>query len=555
MVKRAKSPDTAEDEKYFTIYQPYPLNANWELPSDYITFSRWIAAIIGTNPIHALHYKPRARGMVIIEVDKKYPHNERLLGEHKWSQILTKPTDEEKDRVSQIFHCLYKTGREAQKDGDGNASTSRPSGSRIGVLPPSELTRSIARLTLGLTVHSFQSPYPDTEWCPTPPEDKTNKPLCRPLPTKDKPPPPKVEVPGTLHATFLKIVFLISTHSVVGSTGWVSAKTAPSQKTPQALKSAWGKGPPVKTNTAKTAGTQSAGAPRATSPLAWGAPKSPKSPVSPGDDAPPFPPGIAINVCPGQSLPAPPGLTKRTTPYANPNSGSGLSSGSGSGSGSSLSSDGDVAKGLNEVFEEKVMISLSPSQNRDLYGLVAEHSPEIGADVFHPWETNIAPSAYEDLEFETTADNGPVDLWGEETGAAKKPEVALCPDHQHLCKKGVCRWRARQVKEEERLAALAKKIDGGGKSMFYLPLGFRLRFVAKLGLCLLQRKAATRREDGDAIRTRLPRRTMMMMGSLRLLGVDEDVVSVLGAVATTHPLWQAVMSVEAGVLEQRRVMR
>lgn len=55
--------------------------------------------------------------MVLIEVDKKFPHNERLLGEHRWSEVLKKPTDEEKQRVSQVFHCLYTTGREAQKDG------------------------------------------------------------------------------------------------------------------------------------------------------------------------------------------------------------------------------------------------------------------------------------------------------------------------------------------------------------------------------------------------------------------------------------------------------
>jgi hypothetical protein len=59
MVKRAKSPDTAEDEKYFTVYQPYPLNANWEIDDDYITFSRWIACCIGNAPLHALHYKPK----------------------------------------------------------------------------------------------------------------------------------------------------------------------------------------------------------------------------------------------------------------------------------------------------------------------------------------------------------------------------------------------------------------------------------------------------------------------------------------------------------------
>jgi hypothetical protein len=61
MVKRAKSPDAAEDEKYFTVSQPYPLNANWELPNDYISFCRWIACCIGTEPLHGLLYKPKVR--------------------------------------------------------------------------------------------------------------------------------------------------------------------------------------------------------------------------------------------------------------------------------------------------------------------------------------------------------------------------------------------------------------------------------------------------------------------------------------------------------------
>lgn len=60
MVKRAKSPEAAEDEKYFTVSQPYPLNANWELEDDYITFCRWIACCIGTEALHGLLYKPKA---------------------------------------------------------------------------------------------------------------------------------------------------------------------------------------------------------------------------------------------------------------------------------------------------------------------------------------------------------------------------------------------------------------------------------------------------------------------------------------------------------------
>ena len=89
--------------------------------------------------------------MVLLEIDKNYTHNDRLLGEHRWQEFLKNPSKEEKDRVSQIFHCLYTTGREAQKDGTssnlfititcsqsilqvGNVFTSRARGSSLAAL-------------------------------------------------------------------------------------------------------------------------------------------------------------------------------------------------------------------------------------------------------------------------------------------------------------------------------------------------------------------------------------------------------------------------------------
>ncbi|KAG5641600.1 hypothetical protein DXG03_004664 [Asterophora parasitica] len=498
MVKRAKSPDTDEDEKYFTIYQPYPLNANWELEDDYIAFSRWIATIIGTDPIHAFHYKPSARGMVLIEVDKKYPYNERLLGEHKWSEILNKPTNEEKGRVSQVFHSFYNTGRAAQKDG----------WKRIHV--------EARWFKNWVPTTNFKFPYPATEWCPTPPEDKTNKPLCRPLPTKVKAPPPKAPQP------------------VVGSANWVTAKTEPSPNSAQVLKGAWANGrkasgsavnpmavPKSPQSTTATSPTSawnkpilyslpalsptaapSVSGPKSTTAAtlptsAWNKPilksnspatQSPgtsppssanacidfsihfssasgvntstgqrpaaASPISPTANPPLFPPGLDIRVPVGQSLPIPPGLTKPQISNA-----SYLSTSSGS------SSDSSTQKALDELFDEKVMISLSPSQDRQLYGLDADQSPEIGVDVIHPWEAiqNIPTINSMEWSASDSGNGGSTNLWADVTGEAKKAPVALCPHHQNTCKKGVCTWRAKKVKEEERLAALAKKIDAGGK--------------------------------------------------------------------------------------------
>ncbi|KAJ6534705.1 hypothetical protein B0H10DRAFT_2145421 [Mycena sp. CBHHK59/15] len=53
MPKRIPTPKPGDDEpKYFTVVQPYPLNANWELPHDYITFGRWIAGCVGPRAAH-----------------------------------------------------------------------------------------------------------------------------------------------------------------------------------------------------------------------------------------------------------------------------------------------------------------------------------------------------------------------------------------------------------------------------------------------------------------------------------------------------------------------
>ncbi|KAG6867224.1 hypothetical protein C0993_005417 [Termitomyces sp. T159_Od127] len=433
MVKRPKSPETTEDEKYFTVYQPYPLNANWELSSDYIAFSRWIAACIGTDPIHALHYKPSARGMVLIEVDKKYPYNERLLGEHRWKEFLKSPTDEEKDRVTQIFNSLYTTGRAAQKDG----------WKRIHV--ESKWFRDWNPQT------DFVDQYPPTRWCPTPPEDKTNKPLCRPLPAKLKPPTPKVVPP------------------VPGSAGWVNSKAVPAQNTPQAQKIAWenGKKPsltsssppawdkpitstaPTSLSHVRTTPAPSVSGPPQTPKGAWGKPpKSVTSPVSP-TSPPPFPPGLNIRTTPGQSIPAPPGLSK---PRWSDEVESVISGSSSEG----------TDRALGEAFEEKVTITLSPSQDRQLYGLDPDEDvfSELDSQVIHPWET--IPT-HDSMRWAASSESAPSgNLWGEDT-SPKGTTVAECPYHKNLCKKGLCDWRAKKVKEEERLKALAAKIDEGSK--------------------------------------------------------------------------------------------
>lgn len=109
-----------------------------------------------------------------------------------------------------------------------------------------------------------------------------------------------------------------------------------------------------------------------------------------------------------------------------------------------------------------------------LYGTEdADGSSEITeTGIIQPWEQTFVPKALDDLvlaswDDKTTSAGGPpvgTNLWGEDgSGGVKKPTVAQCPYHKHECRKGVCQWRAKQVREEERLQKLAEKTDKGGR--------------------------------------------------------------------------------------------
>jgi len=65
-----------------------------------------------------LSMSQQARDMVIIEVAREYPHFDRLLGEHRWSEFLREPSEQEKDQVTKVFYCTYSTGRQVQKNGE-----------------------------------------------------------------------------------------------------------------------------------------------------------------------------------------------------------------------------------------------------------------------------------------------------------------------------------------------------------------------------------------------------------------------------------------------------
>ncbi|CAK5277546.1 unnamed protein product [Mycena citricolor] len=205
MPKRVPTPEPGDSEpRYFTVVQPYPRRANWENEGDRIKFGRWIASCIGSSSLYDLFYKPRAAGnQVIIEVDRSYAYPERLLGEHRWDEFLQDPDDDEKGCVSKVFFCTYTSGREVQKNGWKRIEVAY---SWFSPWPPSE-------------IHC--DPYPTTHWCPLPPEDRTNQPMCRPLPASIKPGPalnPSAKAAAAPRP------------AVPGSAAWASSKGVPLSK-------------------------------------------------------------------------------------------------------------------------------------------------------------------------------------------------------------------------------------------------------------------------------------------------------------------------------------
>jgi hypothetical protein len=118
-------------------------------------------------------------------------------------------------------------------------------------------------------------------------------------------------------------------------------------------------------------------------------------------------------------------------------------------------------KSLASRFEDTVTISLSPSQDRALYGVglkeddnaAANVSPDPHLTVLQPWERAVSETA----EFQYEGGDVGVNLWAEEEAKIKykpvPPEMPMCPVHNLLCKKGICKEMAKIVKQQE----LAKK--------------------------------------------------------------------------------------------------
>ena len=80
MVKRAKSPEIIEEVRYFTVCQPFPLNANWLFPEDQKDCATWIAECIGLQHLYGIHHKPSARPFLFTLFDLTFTHNRHYLG-------------------------------------------------------------------------------------------------------------------------------------------------------------------------------------------------------------------------------------------------------------------------------------------------------------------------------------------------------------------------------------------------------------------------------------------------------------------------------------------
>ncbi|OBZ69737.1 hypothetical protein A0H81_10136 [Grifola frondosa] len=178
MPKRETTPPPVDENRFLTVVHPYPLHANMELESDRKECAYWLACCIPETYLIAIYHKPSSQNMVIIEVQRDFAEFDKILGEHKWSEFLKGPSNEEKDRVSKLFFCSLNTGRAVQKHGWKRVDIKsqwfrnwRPNNQKV------------------------MNPYPKTYRCDVPPEDMTRFQLCRPLPVIWFPPPPPVRPP------------------------------------------------------------------------------------------------------------------------------------------------------------------------------------------------------------------------------------------------------------------------------------------------------------------------------------------------------------------------
>ncbi|THH14491.1 hypothetical protein EW146_g5834 [Bondarzewia mesenterica] len=165
--------------------------------------------LLGPTALIAFFHKPSAPSMVILEIDRDFGNFPRLLGAHKWSEVLTDPTQEQSVRVTRIYYCKHSNSRDIEKDGwkriDIKDNWFRSWDFRRPFLPREDENGKF------FEPNRVAYPYPASHYCDLPSEANSNKPMCCPLPVKLFPPPPSRPEPP------------------VGSSQWLEARGNGSQ--------------------------------------------------------------------------------------------------------------------------------------------------------------------------------------------------------------------------------------------------------------------------------------------------------------------------------------
>ncbi|TFK51910.1 hypothetical protein OE88DRAFT_1734927 [Heliocybe sulcata] len=263
MVKREKSPPRPVEEAVYVVYQPYP-GPDMQVVQDRKMLAQWLACILGSHAyLASLHFRPSSPNMVIFAVSLSFNEERKLLGEHRWSEMLLNPTEEDKERVSMIFRCKISSIHEIEKICWKNLSIERSWFEEKQWHAVKKYTTPSFFMTFTRTylVSSsiFKYPYPLSHRCNTPAADQVIG-LCLALPETLFPTGP-VQVPRP---------------ATVGSAAWVQSRSAPpgngqasgrapggSPVWPEARNGnvaairpagAWGRGPPLGNATATTSG-------------------------------------------------------------------------------------------------------------------------------------------------------------------------------------------------------------------------------------------------------------------------------------------------------------
>lgn len=494
MPKRIPTPPPGDDEpRYLTVVHPYVLDGhcNMELPKDRQDFARWVACCIDAKHFYAFFHKPSARDMVIIEIARECPQLDRLLGEHRWREFLKRSSEQEQDQVTKVFYCTYSTGRQVQKNG----------WKRIYV-------EDAWFRTWSPNNHFITFPYPETHFCEVPIEDQTNHPMCRPLPGAVKPPPPET---------------LSAPAPVVGSRAWITDKQLPA---PIARAGAWAKGAPKSTapvgNAWKAAIATSSpaipglkrqaavgGGPIAVkasdvwvglpTPSGQGTNGWSDSPNGSGmntpssgapsplprtlsNQSPTVPPGLSAPKAwnAGASYPAhPPGIPAVPNAWGAPRietapvldrDNTSVASWSSNGGSSSASTD-IVLTPEDDPYKVHVQISDSMERALDELSVHDDIDPNLAElDSIAPgrWDEPMSTQVWSDhpIADGATWDDAPADAetqWRELNNNNEQEKPIVCNAHGIICKKGICREYAKQVRDAERAQKDATSNNKKGK--------------------------------------------------------------------------------------------